>query len=270
MGAELVLHVLRRELRANARSLFAWAVPLSLMLVAVVSLYPTMVRDGDLLAARMAVLPLSARRALGLTLTDFRAPSSYLAMNFLYVTLCGSLWPALLGAGLVAREETQRTAEMLYAQPVRRSTILLGKALAAGVYTAALHLLLWGVTAVSVALVVQGPGEPARVASLFGASALRGLCFAGVGMLLASLAPNARHATGLALGAVLGAFLLRALGALSSGGGALGWLSPFRLLDPAETARSGLSGPHALALVLAGALCAALALWRYERRDVHA
>ncbi|HTJ47776.1 MAG TPA: ABC transporter permease subunit [Kofleriaceae bacterium] len=259
-----------RELRAHRRTFLAWAVPVALLLVLFCALQPSFVASG-MLEAKLAGLPDSMRKALGLTLVDFHRPPVYLATSFMYVTLPCGLFGALLGANIVAKEELLHTAELLYAQPASRASILVGKAGALAVYVIALPTVLGAVAMITLGAVVDAPLEGALVAQLFLGVAALALCFAGAGMLVAALVRDARAASPIALGLVVGTYFLGVLSALTPAAAPLRFVAPHKLVEPADIVSRGALDPvGALVLAAIGGGFAALAIVRYRRRDLHA
>lgn len=267
MWREPALVVMRRELGAHARGTLAWWLPLAAMLALACALQPQLA--GGVLAAKLEAMPVEMRRAFGLALLDFHRPAAYLAANFLAVSLGTGLLAARLGAVAVSREEAQRTAELLYALPVTRARILAGKAGAVAAYAIGFPLALALASVPVLAAVSERPLELGLVAQLFAGAAAAGLCLGGVGMLIGACLRDARAAGGLALLASLGVWLLGLLSALAPATAPLGWLSPYRHVEPvAIVSAGGLDPLTAAALVAVGAAAAALAVARYRRRDI--
>ncbi len=261
--------LVRHELGASLRTFLAWLVPMACLLGLTCALQPSFAGDGGALAAKIQAMPETLRKAFGVELVDFRRPAAYLAINFLSVTLIASLFGGLLGARIVAKEETLHTAELLYAQPVSRVHILAGKAAAVAVYAIALPLAL-GLLAVAIlAAVVPGPLEAGLMAALFGGAAALSVCFAGAGMLVAAVVRDARSAAGGALAIVLGTYFLGVLSAIAAPAAPLRWLSPYKLVEPiAILARGGLDPVGPAALVALGIAFAAAGIARHRRRDI--
>jgi ABC-2 type transport system permease protein len=260
--------VFARELRVNLRTFAAWSLPLAGMLALVCALQPSLANGP--LAAKLESLPDAMRRALGLEMFDFARPAAYLATNFTTVSIGLSLFAALLGASIIAKEETMRTAELLYAQPVSRTRILLGKAAAVATYAIAAPVLLGLVASALLAAIAARPLEPGLIGSLFAGVTVLAIFFAGAGMLVATLVRDARSANGVALGAVLGTFAIGIVSALSSTAAPLRWLSPFKWNEPSSIIAHGLD-PATVALSLGlGMASAGIAIARYQRRDVRA
>jgi ABC-2 type transport system permease protein len=265
----VVRHVLRHELAAHRRSALAWALPLAGLLVLVCLLQPSLAAGP--LAAKIDALPEAMRRALGLEVVDFHRPAAYLATNFMHVTLVLGAFAGVLGASIVAKEETLHTAELLYSQPVSRRPILAGKALAALIYVVAIPLALSIIPIVVLGATAERPLEPGLIVALFAGVACASTCFAGAGMAVAAFVRDARSATGAALGVVFGTFSLGIVSAVAPAAAHLRWLSPFKLVEgPAIVAAGGLGPVHAVALVAVGVAFAMLAFARYRTRDLHA
>jgi ABC-2 type transport system permease protein len=259
--------VLRRELGAHARAVLAWWLVMAAMIALVCALQPQLARG--LLAAKLEAMPEGMRRAFGLEVVDFHRPAAYLATNFLYVALSAGVLACRLGAGAIAREEALRTAELLYTQPVTRARILGGKAAAVAIYAIGFPMSLALVALPVLAAVAERPLEAGLVASLFGGAAAVAACLAGVGMLIAATVRDARATGGIALAVALGAWFVGLLSALAPAAAPLGWLSPYKLLEPtAIVAAGGLDPVRAGALGAIGVALGAIAIARYRRRDL--
>jgi ABC-2 type transport system permease protein len=256
------------ELRAHFRIAMAWTLPLAALVAFVCALQPAMANGP--LAAKLASMPETMRRAFGLEMLDFQRPAAYLATNFMMVSVGIGLFAGLLGSSIIAKEETLHTAELLYTQPVSRAHILAGKAACVAVYAIAIPSVIALVAAGLLAVVTNRPLEPGVLAQLFAGVIVLAMCFAGAGMLIASLVRDARSATSIALGVVLGTFFLGVISALSPSVAALRWLSPFTWVEPTTIVVEGIRVVAVLGLAGVAVACAALAIRQYCRRDLHA
>jgi ABC-2 type transport system permease protein len=266
--AAVVHWVIARELRAGARTFAAWWIPTAGLLALVCALQPSLA-DG-LMTAKVQSMPEAMRRAFSVELVDFHRPVAYLSSNFLYVALSTGIFAARLGAGVIAKEEALHMAEMLYTQPVSRSAVLLGKAGAVAGYAVGFPVGLAAVALAVLAAVAQRPLEPGLIAAQFAAAAALGVCFGGLGMLVATLVRDARSAGGGALGVALGAWFVGALSGLAPAAAPLRWLSPYKIVEPSAITAGDLAAVRIAALVAIGVACGALAIARYRRRDIHA
>jgi ABC-2 type transport system permease protein len=194
--------VFGHELRQSLRTWLWWTVPVGLMATLTCALQPALAEG--LLAAKLEAIPEALRSALGFAIVDFKRPAAYLATNFTPVTLSTALFAGLLGAAAIAKEETLRTAELLYAQPTSRGRILLGKAAAVAVYVLAFPIVLATLSSITLGLVAEQPLELDAIGEMFAGVLASSVCFGGVGLLIGALVRDKRSASGAALGVVLG------------------------------------------------------------------
>jgi ABC-2 type transport system permease protein len=223
-----------------------------------------------MLAAKMEAMPEALRKAFGLAIVDFERPAAYLAANFTPITLSTALFASLLGAGMIAKEETLRTAELLYAQPTSRARILVGKAGALAVYALAFPITLAGVALSMLSAVAEQPVEIDVISALFAGVCAIAICFAGLGMLVAALVRDKRAAAGAALGMAVGSYFIGILSALHEAVAPLRWLSPHKLVEPIQILVQGIDAVAIGLLVACGVGAAALAIAMYRRQDIHA
>jgi ABC-2 type transport system permease protein len=256
-----------RELRGSLRTWLWWVVPVGALVAMTSALQPSLANGP--LAAKIDSLPEGLRKAFGLEVVDFHRPVAYLATNFTMVALTSTLLAALLGANSIAREETLRTAELLYTQPISRTRILLGKALAVAIYIIAFPVVLALIAMILLGAVAERPLEPLAIIELFAGTTAVAVCFAGLGMLVATLVRDKRAATGAALGLVLGTYFLGVISAIAQPVAALRWLSPHKLAEAPRILAGGLDARAVVGLVLVGLAAAAAAIARYRTQDIH-
>jgi ABC-2 type transport system permease protein len=260
--------VFRRELRASVRTWLWWTAPVTAMVAMTCALQPSLAAGP--LAAKLDSMPPLLRKAFGIEALDFHRPVAYLATNFTIVALATSLFASQLAASLIAKEETLRTAELLYTVPASRTRILTGKLGALAVYTLALPTVLAVVALAVLGAVAEQPLEPGAIIGLFVGAGAVALCFAGVGLLAATLVRDKRAAGGVALGTVMGTYFLGIISAIAEAAAPLRWLSPHKLAEATGYLRHGLQVKQLVLLVAIGGLSATLAVARYRRHDIHA
>lgn len=258
--------VLRQTLYLQRRSIAIWAVSLALLVAMYAALWPS-IRDQPALTAVLEDLPEVLRSLLAGA--DMSTPIGYVQTELLALTgpLLIILFAVAAGAGGIAGEEDRRRLELLLANPIRRTRVVLEKVGAMMVGTVVL------VTAMGAALWLAGflGGPQLPVGNLMAAMvhlALLGLVFgsaaAAVGAATGSLAAS-RAVPGVL--AVL-AYAVNGLAPLVS------WLEPFRALSPFyqysghQPLVNGLSLPSVLVAALTVGVLTAAAMAAFRRRDV--
>ncbi|WP_041082814.1 ABC transporter permease subunit [Thermotoga profunda] len=118
------------DIKRNLKSVVIWTVVLIAILFMYGAFYPSMAKDAELLSKVMKLMPKAFLRIFGLENFDFTNILNYLAtISSIFVTLFGSIFASLLAIKMIAKEESDRTAEFLLSKPIKRSKILWQKIL---------------------------------------------------------------------------------------------------------------------------------------------
>lgn len=256
-----------RELRAHRRSLIVWCVCMVLGVLSGMAKYPAY-SAGTASSRLFAQLPHSLRALLGMADGDVTTLPGFYAFLFRYVQLTFAFHAALLGGGILAKEETDKTAEFLLAKPVSRAQVLTAKLMAAVVNVIVLNLVTFAVTVPAAAAYGKGHSIAGEVAAFHLSLLLLQLIFLAVGALCAAVRRNPAGAGAAASGVVLAAWAVEEITTLSSRVSFLNILSPFQYVDVGRVLGGRGLGPLAVlgSLLLAGALTAG-AYAGYRRRD---
>jgi ABC-2 type transport system permease protein len=265
------LNIFRRELRAGRRSFLGWTIASALLGFLTMSAFPS-IESGALNMNEMVKnLPEAMRAAFGLGALDMSQPVGYYATRgYFMATLLGALFTTILGAGLLAKEEGERTAEFLLSKPVSRASVLGQKALALLLFALLYNIASAAVVLISFGFFVTKPFSLDELSLLFLGQTLITLAFGGLGFLLSTAMKKTRGSVPIALGAVIGSYFLSTLAGFSEKLRWLRWLSPFRYADAIEMMKDGFSVGYALTLVGIAALAVALAFPLYQRKDIQA
>jgi len=264
--------VFRRYLRDCRRWLLWWSAGIIALNLMTASFFPTIEGD-DSFDKLVADLPAPMRSLVGLQ----EGMSISTAPGYLNARLFSLLLPVLLvifaigtGARAIAGAEDDGTLELMLANPVTRTRVLVERLAA----TCTLITCLVAVSAASLAAVgpLFGLFNGVRAANLVQAY-LAVLClsilFGSLAFSLGAILGRRTTAVGIAAAVAVGGYLLQALLANSPG---LGWLrsaSPWQwyAAQPIVVRGAGI-----VAFVPAVACAIVLGLigwWRFDRRDLH-
>lgn len=265
----MVTEVLRHTLRGQRRALAIWTVALFGLIGMYVAIYPS-VRANASYSKLIEGLP-KAYRAL-ITVAgagDISTPVGYLDVELM--TLMGPLLLLVYGIGggaaALAGEEERHTLDLLLANPIHRSRVVVEKFLALAGGTAVL------VTATWVALVAEGAAVGMDV-PLGGAAAamlhlgLLGAEFGALALLVGALTGRLGPSRAIPTVVAVAAYLVNALAPV------VGWLRPLRRGSPFyqyighDPLRTGVSWPAVAVAVISIAALVALAVVAFRRRDV--
>ena len=259
-----VLLVARRTLRDQRRAPLWWGGALGAMCALMVAIWPSI---KDSLARAVETYPEGLRETF--RVDDLDTVAAYLdtEMFSLIVPLAVGVLGARCVTRAIAAAEDRRHLDVLLSAPLGRGTLVAGVLLA---------------TAATLAAVLALTAALAWLASVAAGAGLGlGEALAGVasvwpvGMFCAGLAAAAGgalhgsgHVTAIAVGTLVGMYVLDLVGRLSDGLDWARWGSVFRFYGSAL--RDGLDVPAFTGVAVVGLLLAAAGALLLGRRDIHA
>jgi ABC-2 type transport system permease protein len=217
------------------RSILGWAAGWAVLVAMYVATWPTVRAHAEQYDGILRDLPAPLRAAIGSQAGGaFSTSAGYFTAELLAVTgpVLAMTMGVLLGAGAMAREEEDGTLELLLAQPVSRTKVLLARALEAALELLAV-LLVAGCVLFALGTLVDlrlGLGTCLRATGMLALLGTEGLA---LGLLVGALSGRPGRSRAIAGGAALGAFLLNALGP------SIGWLSGLVVISPFHTLVAG-------------------------------
>ncbi len=129
----------RQEIKMNLRSLLIWAFCVGGMCLGCLLLYDSVRESMDGMGELFADMG-AFSAALGMDKVNIGTLEGYYAVEIsIMLSLGGAMFAAMLGAGLLAKEEEGHTTEFLNALPLRRGSILAEKYTAFLVQLALFH-----------------------------------------------------------------------------------------------------------------------------------
>lgn len=259
------------ELKARKWSAVWWTIGIGAFIALIFAIYPSFRDSSAQLDKSLQNIPDAARNLFTDT-SDFLSPVGYLSSQcyYLLVPLLFSFLAISLGSSLLAREEQNKTLELLLARPVSRTRLLLSKA-AAGT---SILLIVGLVTAVLGAILCNLVGFPGVKALGVFYVTIMCLDFALLfGALSFTLTAMGRFGRGAAIG--ISTLLALASYIFSSLDKTVHWLLwparvlPFHYYHPADMLRSGtLSGYEAAGMLAVSVVLLLLAIAAFRRRDI--
>lgn len=199
-------------------SILWWSVGIFVLIFLTLIFYPSFKDEAVQFQQSFADLPDSAVQLLGGS-TDFFSPIGYLNSQvfFIVLPLLLSILGISLGAGVIAKEEQDKTIESLLARPISRSKFLLAKVLA-GVSILTFVTLVGLITTIASVKFVDLEVPVVKIIFVMLACFLLALSFGAIAFIFT--------ATGRARGASIGIATAFALGGyvISSLSGTVDWL----------------------------------------------
>lgn len=256
-----------RTLRSERAALIGWGVSTLALVAVVLAFWPSI--DGNAaLTDSFSELPPSVQSAIGIA--DLGTPAGYL-QGQLFSTLAPLIFLSFAigrGARAIAGEEERGTIDLLLATPIRRSRVVVEKALALAAGLVLLGLVTW-LTLLAVCPLVDVDLGAGRLAAATAGNVGLGLLYGGIALCLSGATGRRGISLGVAAGLAGAGFLYTSIAPVVSGLSDRLGLSPFQWAYGDEPLRNGVDWGDLALLLGGGILFTALAIVLFDRRDVH-
>lgn len=267
-----MFHIFKREMHANRVSILIWSAVMAAMAFLGFGEYGMVMGEGSNanLDGVIAMMPRVLQVMFGMGTLPIATPAGWFVCMYLWCALIAYVHAALLGAGIIAKEESDKTSEFLFTRPIKRGTVVAGKMLAAVVDLAVVVLAGWAATMIIFASYAKDAGLTGTIAlTMLPGMYVTALVFLFAGFVLSSLCTGrgkaAQYAAILVILTYFAAVAIEMVGTVSY----LNFLSPFKYFDATRVLDNGLEWPY---LLLSAGLVAVMGYgtyFFYNRRDLH-
>ena len=258
-----------RELRKNRKSFIIWSAILIVCNIGMLAMYPAMAADAESLAEIMKAYPKEMLDALSLDKLNLAHIMDFFAYVFVYIVLFAGVYAMILGAGILSKEESDKTVEFLLAKPVTRNGVISAKLLAVLFYLVLMNLLFAAADFAAFEAFKKEAYDFGVFVLVHTGMFLIQLTFAALGFLISIFAVKAKTVMPISFGVVLGAFFLSIASAVSKDLDFFKHLTPFKYFEPAMIAVNGrIDAVYVLVVLLFSVLCISLSYLLYNRKDI--
>lgn len=189
--------------------------------------------SGDIAAGSVNAISSSFPKPLlalfGMSDLNMTTLIGYFGILYLYFGLIATIHAGLTGAGIISKEERDKTSEFLLTRPISRNSIFTAKLLAGLINVLVLFITIAISSVVGVAIVNHGSYSlTAQVMNMMWGIFMMQLVFFSLGLLFAGLFKRPKLPTLAATSAVVGSYIIYALSLVTD---KLEWLrfaTPFR------------------------------------------
>jgi ABC-2 type transport system permease protein len=263
------MNIFLRELKANFKSLIIWGVIVILFVTVGIAKFSAYYENPELLAI-LDGMPQGVLEALNFKAFNLTTITGFYGVMFVYFALMLSISAAMWGSDIIAKEENNKTVEFALTLPVKRSTLITAKTLAALVNCIGLALITLGITLVNVPKYKPDAAFYDFLTTCTIALFIMQLLFLAVGVFLGCAMKQHRRAGSVAVSILLVTYFLSIMSGLDKNLDFLKYFTPFKYFDPGAMMNDGKIGAVYLALS-AGiiAVCLVGAYVSYAKRDLY-
>lgn len=258
--------ILKHELKQNRTSFWVWTAVISFMIGVCVFVYPEMKGEMESISDVFADMG-SFSAAFGMDQINFGTLLGYYAIECGNVLgLGGAFFAAICGAGILAKEEKERTAEFLLTHPISRKKVITQKLISVMLQVVILNIIVFAV--VIAGMVAIGENIPweemllLHVAYLLLQIELAGICF-GISAFLR------RGSIGIGLGVAVTMYFLNLISNITESAEFLKYITPFRYANGTGIVKSVTLDAKLILLGMAYAIAGiVLAYLKYTKKDI--
>lgn len=263
------MNIFKREMKASLRSLIIWSVIVVLFVTVGFSKFSAYEGNPELLAI-LDGMPPALMAMLNTEAFNLTTITGFFGVMFAYFALILSISAAMWGSDIMAKEENDKTVEFALSLPVKRSTLITGKALAAVVNCFVLLLVTALITLANSTAYETNSEFFNFLALSMVALFIMQLIFLAVGIFLGCAMRRHRRAGTAAVSVLLLTYFFSIISVLNENLAFLKYLSPFMYFNPANLLHDATIDPGFLALSVSVIIaCLAGAYYTYSRRDLY-
>lgn len=223
------MNIFLHELKSYRKSLLIWS--LCLILLIWMGIFEFLSSKGsNSLSELYNNLPPSLKALMGGGDFNVETAIGYYSVLFIYIELIVVIHAALLGVGIISKEEKDKTIEFLLTRPLSRNSVLIGKTLATFVLILILNII---ILLASIIIFNTNSYESiiSELMKLMVGMLFLQILFGSFGLFIASLRKQAKSSGSIVLGIVLGMFIMSILADLHKSLHFLRHITPFRYFD---------------------------------------
>lgn len=118
------MNIIKHELRSHFKSTLIWAIALVIFVLMTMMKFDATSQASNSMAAIIEGMPQVFKAMIGVNYFDINTSIGFFAATFLYIAILGGIHGGMLGAGLLTKEETNKTSEFLLVKPISRNKIV--------------------------------------------------------------------------------------------------------------------------------------------------
>jgi ABC-2 type transport system permease protein len=265
---EMIIFV--RELRKNLKYFIIWTSLMVLMTAYMGFLFPTMSSQSKTFQKLMEGYPKALIEAFNLDLMDFTNIVKFFASeSYVFLILLGSIFAMILSAGMLSKEENDKTIEFLYAKPVTRNYIITSKLLSVLFYILSFNVII-GVSTIGIFLSVSKTSFsiPNVLLLLVGATLVQ-LVFAAIGFVISVFIVKTKTILPITISIVIGAYFINSLAGMSSNTEKFKYITPFKYVDARDILKNNsINGVYLAIMAAVVIISIILSYVIYNRKNI--
>ena len=263
------MNVFILELKAHRKSLIIWSLAMILMATSGMAKFATAANTKSMTEI-IDQMPKALQTVFGLSGFDITTVIGSFGVMFFYLLIMATIHAVMLGAGIISKEERDKTTEFLMVKPISRDSIITAKLLAALFNVVVINAVTFISSAALINYYGKGDTHLADLTLLMVAMLILQIMFMLIGTAVAALSKKPKTAPALATTILLITYVLSMLIDLSDKLSFLKFLTPFKYFEAKNLINGGSFDPIfvGLSLIIIGVMVS-LTYVCYRKRDLN-
>ncbi|WP_379128953.1 ABC transporter permease [Paenibacillus sp. sgz500958] len=264
------MNIFLHELRSYRKSTIIWLVSLIAVMALFMSMFPAFAKDAEEFAKLLKGYPEPLRKALGMDLENLFTILGFYSYALTFIVLIGAIQAMNIGVSIVSKEVREKTADFLLTKPVKRTTILTAKLLAA-VLSLVITNIVYTAAAVAMASSVKTEDYSMEIFILLGLTVfLTQVIFLAIGIAVSVMVRKIKSVLTVSLATVFSFYFIGMIGS-STDKENVRYFSPFKYFDTAYIMNhSGYEAAYLVAGAVIIVIAVAASYTVYIKKDIHA
>lgn len=262
------MNIFYRELKANRKALIIWSICMILLVVSGMGKYTAYSTGAN--SEVFEKMPYTMKALLGFGAFDVTTVSGFYAFLYPYLAITAAVHAVLIGSGIIAKEERDKTTEFLMVKPVSRNTILTSKLLAALFNVVIMNIATLVSSIAVVSAYSKGKDVTGEVLMFMLSMFFVQLIFLSLGAFISAVIRNSKASGSLSAGVLFAAYVVSKITDLTDKVNVLNIFSPFKYFSYEKIVNgNGLSITIAALSLLLAVVLSASSYFFYMKRDLN-
>ncbi len=258
-----------QEIKSYLKTMLFWILGIVFMVGAGIGKYEAFSSGGNMdIGQLIETLPKAFLAIFGLARIPIDSFGGFYGMIYAYVTIMGAVFAIMIGSGILAKEERDKTAEFLMVKPISRMKILLVKLLAATTLMLVFVAVTWGTSAAIINTVSPTDTISAELAYMMIAMFLIMMFYLSISFFMAAFLKDAKKSSQLSLTVMLTSYMLGVIMGIIDNTDFLRILVPFQYFRVTELLDLNLNMFYLAFTIVVSLIAIAASAYYYPKRDL--
>lgn len=258
-----------KEIKRNRKNLFIWSAIVIGFTLMVLTIFPYMSDMGEGFAKLMEKMPVEITKAMGMDEQTWSSILGFYSTYYgVYIVVLISIYTSSTGAGIVSKEEKDRTSEFLMTRPISRKSIFTTKMWALFVLCLFIYMVQTITAIIGITLFKTSLIDWAIFAKMHLGGFILMLFFTAIGVLISMFVTPKKNFMGIVVGLTFGTYFLNALAKSTDATAWIGYFSPFHYMEFTIDPGYNFNYLAAGLLIITVFICLFIAFRQYKKRDI--